>query len=124
LMSGLILSLTFIYAYELIFVSMRVPDRENQYEMRSIPVWWIMIGEATRQSMLCVALPAWLVVKSMYVPYYGELVYFPLLGGALCFGYGCLLGWGYETKRFRIVIAVLTALWLLFLCIGWILHMW
>jgi hypothetical protein len=105
-------------------VSIRVPNRENQYEMRTVPNWLRETGDAARQSMLCLALPAWLVVKSQYIPYYGELVYFPLSAGILCFGYGCLLGWGYYTKRLRKVSTLLIGLWILFLYMGWGLHLW
>jgi len=121
---GLIFAISFIYAYDLVFVSIRLPDRENQYEMRSVPGWWNVIGDPIRQGMICLALPAWLLVKSRYVPYYAELVYFPLLAGAMFFMYGCLIGWASITNRLRFVGPIIMAIWVLFLYLGWVRHLW
>ena len=121
---GLFFMVSSIYISDILYVSRLVPDRDNQYENRPVPQLWRNASEAMWDTMLCLALPAWTISKLIYEPYYGELVYYPLLAGGMWFAYGCLLRWAYVTKRFRKVLIMLTLLWAVLLYLGYVAHHW
>lgn len=122
---GLVFMVLFFYINAFLFASVRVPDPEEGYRYRyTLPIahpFWVKADISLHLSLLCLALPAWRLALHIYGPgYYVELMYYPLLAGMIWFGYGCLIGWAYKTKRLLKVLFSLGCLWAVLLYFGWV----
>jgi hypothetical protein len=118
---GLVFLVSFFYINALLFVSIRAPIAEEGYGYPYVAPFWRAADITLLLSLLCLALPAWRLALHIYDPgYYAELLYYPLLAGIIWFGYGCLIGWSYKTKRLLKVFFLLGGLWALLLYLGWV----
>lgn len=118
IISGLLLLVMFIYINGLLFVASLEPDQENQYELRTGPQFVKIGSSQTWKALACFTFPAWLISQLIYEPYFGELVYYPLLGGILWFGYGCLIQWAILMKRAKHLAILLCIFWAVSLYLG------
>ncbi len=118
LLCGLMTMISFLYVYDLLFISIHAPDREEQFADRRLPYYLKPVAEPARRVLFCLAIPAWMLTKQVYEPYYAEVVYYPLLAGVMWFGYGFLLAWSQQTGRLTKVSLSLMGLWALFIFMG------
>jgi hypothetical protein len=118
LFSGLLFLVVFIYINGLLFVASLQPDQDNQYELRSGPQFIKIGSSAAWKTLACLTFPAWILSQLIYEPYFGELVYYPLLGGIMWFGYGCFIRWAISKKRAKQFIFMLCILWAVLLYLG------
>ena len=116
---GLRMMILFIYLNPVLFISVHKYDSHDQYIDRSIPYSVKAVVNFLWRSLTFVSMPAWPIALRIGEPYLTELVYYPLLGAIVWFGYGCLLGWGKQTKRFKSVILGVGMCWTLMLFLGW-----
>lgn len=123
MLCGLVFMISFLYTYDLLFVSIHEPDREEQFADRELPYYLRIVAEPTRQILFCSALPAWILTKQIYEPYYGELVYYPLIAGIMWFGYGCTIAWGRRAGKLLWVLGSLMVIWSVFLGMYWVVHL-
>jgi hypothetical protein len=108
---GFLFMVSFFYANAILFVSIHEPNfGEEAYSDRG-PYYWRVTGNFIQQNLVRSVLPVWIVALKVREPFYTELVYYPLLGGIMWFGYGCLIAWGHRTKRLAMVLALLAVLW-------------
>jgi hypothetical protein len=116
--------ISFIYINAFLFVSVRAPDRDNQYADRNVPDFWRHTCYKIWETLLCLGLPAWIVSKSFAEAYYEELVYYPLTAAIIWFGYGCLFAWAHQAKKLKWVIPIIAIVWSVFLYMGWVANVW
>jgi hypothetical protein len=108
---GLVFMILFLYTNALLFVSIHEPNfGEEAFSARG-PYYWRVMGRFLEQNLLRSTLPAWILTLKMQERLYAELVYYPLLGAILWFGYGCMIAWGRRTKRVMLIVVMLAALW-------------
>jgi hypothetical protein len=124
LLCGLILMVAFLYLNAMIFVSVHDPPAGDEGFSDRGPYIWRWVAKPFLDVLRCIALPAWLFSGLVYEPFYGAVVYYPLLAGVLWFGYGCLIAWGFQTHRLIKVLIALGVLWSVFFYMYWILHIW
>jgi hypothetical protein len=122
---GLVFMASFLYVNALLFVSMKVPDWVDGRFEGHVLYFWKATSESLHLSLLCLALPAWVVTKRLYgpyayEPYYANLVFYPLFAAIIWFGYGCLIGWAHRTKRLLKTLLLLGGLWAVLLYLGWV----
>lgn len=115
---GLSCTIVFLYVHMLLFVSVHEPNFGEEAFSERGPYLWRQVGKYLEPGLIGTALPAWVLTLRINEPYYRELVYYPLLGGVVWFGYGSLIAWGRATKRVGKVLACLAALWTLFLYVA------
>jgi hypothetical protein len=115
---GFVFMVLFLYINAFLFVSIHEPNFGEEAFSDRGPYYWRVAGSFLQQNLVRSVLPAWIVTLSIREPFYMELVYYPLLGGIVWFGYGCLIAWGYGTKRLAKVLLSLAALWVVFSYVG------
>ncbi len=116
---GLIFMIAFLYVNAILFVSIQKPDPYHQYIDRAVSMIWRLPIQSAWKSLLFLAFPAWALAQHSQEPYFTELVYYPLSAAIIWFGYGCLFGWGYQTRRMKKVILAVGGCWLLMVVVGW-----
>jgi hypothetical protein len=114
---GFIFMVLFLYGSMLLFASIHEPNfGEEAFSARG-PWYWREVGSFLEQAFIISALPAWVVTIPLE-PYYTQLVYYPLLGGLIWFGYGCAVGWGFLRLKIAWVAMFILAIWILFFCLA------
>jgi len=114
---GFIFMALFLYVSMLLFTSIHEPNYGEEAFSERGPWYWREVGSFLEQGIIISALPAWILTIPLE-PYYAQLVYYPLLGGVIWFGYGCAVGWSVlKQKTLRMVMFILAA-WILFFCLA------